>query len=87
MSTAVAPCVHAPRRHAWLRRLLAAPLVALCGFVSGAGAADLDDLIDGPPTVREVAGGFTFTEATDASPRRWSRTARPSTGSRRIDRR
>lgn len=68
MSTAVAPCVHAPRRQAWLRRLLAASLAALCGFVGGARAAGLDDLIDGPPTVREVAGGFTFTEgpASDA---------------------
>jgi gluconolactonase len=33
-----------------------------------AAAGGLDDLVDGPPTVREVAGGFAFTEgpATDA---------------------
>jgi len=32
------------------------------GIVVPAAAAGLEDLVDGPPTVREVAAGFTFTE-------------------------
>lgn len=60
-----------PARHRGRRLAVSTPLAAIvctAGLVATAAGAGLDELIDGPPTVREVAGGFTFTEgpATDA---------------------